>query len=61
METIKEAFENITDCFTGTDGAVKFAIVKFALEDLAGQAENGDESDIVLQFSKLIDILGDKK
>jgi hypothetical protein len=62
----KQAFDNITDTFTGSDGGVKFLMFKVMLESLSYQSLNGDKEaeqimNIVVQFSKLIDIYMDSR
>jgi hypothetical protein len=55
-------FQNILDCFTGTDGGVKFFFFKERMEQIDKQALNGDKSSeelilVMSRFSKLIDVL----
>lgn len=56
----REAFNNITDCFSGADGGVAFIMTKSMIEQLVRQAEAGDDKarqtiEVVHQMSRLID------
>ena len=61
---VREAISNITDCFMGSDGGIKFAHFKFAIEEFVNQYEAGNEKvgqivQTVFRFSSLLDILGE--
>ena len=61
----QQAFSNILDTMTGTDGAIRFIRFKVLIEDLDKKSLEGDEAAeqlIVLmkRFSKLIDIANEK-
>jgi hypothetical protein len=61
----KEAFDNITDTFTGGDGGVRFLKVKFLIEEMDRQSESGNADAcqiirVIKQFSRLIDFANKK-
>lgn len=56
-----KAFQNILDCFSGTDGGVGFIQFKGFLEGYSKTAAEGDEASkqllaIMLQFNRMIEI-----
>lgn len=58
---LNNAFEEITDCFTGTDGGIGFIKLQRLIEDMNRQADTGDESakqiiDFVTRFARLIKV-----
>lgn len=63
--TTQAAFQNILDCFSGSDGGVKFAILNEHIKQIDKQALNGDKPSeelilIMSRFSKLIDVLTER-
>ena len=59
---IKKAMDNILACFSAEDGGMRFATLKFAVEEFAARAKAGDHpSDeicqVVVRFSNLIDVV----
>lgn len=62
----QEAFQNIVDCFTGEDGGVKFTFVKKRFDEIDKTAIEGDKAsqeimEIMVRFSRLINVLGEIK
>lgn len=60
-EEVDKAFNEILDCFGGTDGGISFVKTRTLIEEMQKRSENGDESaakvvQIVMQFSRLIKI-----
>ena len=58
---LNNAFEEITDCFTGTDGGIGFVKLQRLIEDMNRQADTGDKAaeqiiNFVHQFSRLIKV-----
>lgn len=54
-----EAFNNILDCFSGSDGGTRFLKLRYALDDMSKQTDNKSSQEILLimtRFSHLIDI-----
>lgn len=56
----KKAFDKITDCFSCADGGLQFVKMKSLIEEMARQADAGDEParmvmDVMNKFAKLID------
>lgn len=60
----EKAFQNILDCFTGADGGIAFINTKLLIEEIDKRAEEQTPDghaasqviDVVLRFSKLIDV-----
>ena len=64
--TIKANLDNITDCFTGADGGVRFALLLGLVRELDAQASAGDAAaqkvlDVLTQFSRLSDVAAKAK
>ena len=66
METYKDLFEKanttILDCFTCTDGGIKYLKYLSIMRDFSEQADTGNTTsrelvEIVKKFSNLIDVL----
>jgi hypothetical protein len=61
QDQTKKSLQVITDTFMGSDGGISFIHVRFFLEEMAKQAEAGDEAalsilDILFKFNKLIEV-----
>lgn len=67
MKTLyQQSFDNILDTFSGADGGGRFVMFKSMLEALSNQADEGDKAagqlmEIVVRFSRLIDISTDTR
>ena len=64
-EDLAEAFQEITNTFSGTDGGVRFVRFRVFLESLETQSLNYDPAadkilDIVKHFSKLIQVANEQ-
>ncbi len=60
-EESKAAFLNILDTITGADGGVRFVYFKSLIEEMDKRAEAGDADaqkliDVMMRFSRLIDV-----
>lgn len=65
VKETKEAFDNITDTFTGGNGGVRFLKVKFLIEEMDKRSESGDADAhqiirVIEQFSRLINFANKK-
>lgn len=60
--TVKEAFNNVLNTFTGADGGIKFVMLRCLLEDFQQRTiDNNDEAaqtvlNVVIHMSNLIDV-----
>jgi hypothetical protein len=62
---LKKELDNIMDVFTGADGGGDFCKLRFALEAFEANVQTGNEAaqqiiDVVVRFSKLLDIVKDR-
>lgn len=62
---LDEAFNAITDCFTGCDGGCEFIRLQVLIEEMERRAAEGDEAAdkilvVVYQFHRLIKVANPK-